>query len=191
MSVHSTQPFTAAHLTNAFKGLATCHANGESVEGLVIKVETYMLHFIEQSSDMVSAHMTTVTTTPVATSGPAITLALGRTCRASKRAHKEAVSAEKAVEDDTQPKPCGCSCPKGMTKVQYVEAQTACRGCMERKIQCHVPISGQVEVCQECAQKKTWCSFADGRGLQAESSEEVEEVNEVVVGRQQLSPKKP
>ncbi|EPQ55792.1 hypothetical protein GLOTRDRAFT_129007 [Gloeophyllum trabeum ATCC 11539] len=134
---------------------------------------------------------TTATTTPTATSVPAITPALGWTSRASKQAHKEGVSPEKAVEDDTQPKPLGCVCPKGMTKVQYGEARTVCRGCMERKIQCHVPISGQVEVCQECAQKKTWCSFADGRGLQAESSEEVEEVNEALVGQQRSSPKKP
>ncbi|EPQ50313.1 hypothetical protein GLOTRDRAFT_134054 [Gloeophyllum trabeum ATCC 11539] len=220
MSAQSTQPFTATHLTNALKGLAACHANGESAEGLIVEVETYMLHFIEQSSDMVSTCMSTVLLakihlpsavleglytlsldeghapatammSPTATSVPAITSALGWTRTASKRVHKEAVLPEKAVEDDTQPKPHGCGRPKGTTKVQYGEVQTACRGCMEQKLQCHVPISGQAEVGEECAQKKTWCSFADGRGLRAESSEEVEEVNEALVGQQWSGPKKP
>ncbi|EPQ49730.1 hypothetical protein GLOTRDRAFT_134682 [Gloeophyllum trabeum ATCC 11539] len=119
---------------------------------------------------------------------------LARTRGASKRTLEDSPSTEHVAEESAWPKPRGRGRPRGTAKVEYQEARKACRGCTERKLRCHVPVSGQAEACQECAKKKTRCSFADGRGRRAESSEEEAEVEEgstVVVGRPRGSPKKP
>ncbi|EPQ49704.1 hypothetical protein GLOTRDRAFT_134718 [Gloeophyllum trabeum ATCC 11539] len=98
---------------------------------------------------------------------------LARTRGASKRTLEDSPSTEHVAEESGRPKPRGRGRPRGTAKVEYQEARKACHGCTERKLRCHVPVSGQAEACQD------------------EEEAEVEEGSTVIVGRPRGSPKKP
>ncbi|EPQ49743.1 hypothetical protein GLOTRDRAFT_134669 [Gloeophyllum trabeum ATCC 11539] len=151
---------------------------------------THRLHGFPFDTTFPAAPATT-TTTPAADPSATTIPVVGKTRSGTKRAHAEPATTTQSTAEDSRPQPRRRGRPKGTGKVTYEAAEVACRGCTARNIQCHAPVSGNAEACQECAQRKTRCSFADEKGMQVESTGESEEISEVVTTGPQGSPKKP